>query len=338
MNTLRTTTIRMAAAITAATIASSAPCADADAAVTHSLSSNGKTLKIVGDDGDNHAALSIVGDMILFSPTAGPDGLQTIEPANQIRKIKFVMKRGNDFVFVGNLGSTTNDRKIDIILGDGDDEVLIDFTGNNGAGIGAISSARYTQVRSELDITVKGGKGNDSVNASFPRVRAGEIDFDCKMGAGDDWCEANMYGDTVYGGEASFDLKGGNGDDNLRSVSDFDQYNDDGNVNVYDATSFSVRMDGGGGNDGLWPQYSGTVNGDLTYLINGQGNDDEAYVLLDLQPSSLGEVLALLNGSGGDDYLDLVILGSAASTSGAINGGGGADVCASTPGILHSNC
>lgn len=210
-------------------------------------------------------------------------------------------------------------RAITIIGSDSDN--VIDISGVSSADFSFVDTDTLTGVQifidgddgndnifgsQDLNDTLNGGNGADSINVGFTMMPIGNLTIDggdgddvINGGSGNDSIDAGNGQDAVAGGDGNDTINGNNGNDVLTGdVGDDSIFGGDG-ADTINGNDGSDMVNGGSGVDSV----SGDGGGDTVY--GGAGND-------------------LLFGDGGASPDDDVVYGNSGDDQ--INGGGGNDL------------
>jgi hypothetical protein len=233
-----------------------------------------------------------------------------------IKNIVVHGRDGNDTVNYQLTGPATLGTHLNLHLGNGNDTATLDFA----AGV---NSPR-------LKVDLDGGKGNDTVNATFGELTSGNVYFRANLGDGDDTFTGTLNGDVLAGAKLRVKVAGHKGNDTFTLNA--------AGADVAAEALLALDFDGDKGTDTFNVTYQGKVEGTLRLEAEGGKDNDTATVNLTLDTGSTGRVSAEVEGDKGDDNLTLnVNLTTATDTAtvkAVLDGGKGTDTGVATDNVL----
>ena len=279
---------------------------------TMSVVDHSETLRITGDRGDNHIAITqdargvhVVADDVAQNFTG-------------IRNIEVNAGAGNDTI-TADVAFPPDPCRIAVNAGAGDDVVNV-----------VLGGATQTTVPGDIDVMLDGGQGNDVVTAAMNHLTTlGSINLNLRGGAGDDRL-VSAFDKLFVKGSLNANVNGGQGNDDLSLIarsqprtviggSEETPLSPPFNPGLITTGQVHIRLEGGGGTDQfhgditpcVLPQTTtGSPQGliDLVF-VGGSGND-----LFDINvtmendvkgPELAGSVRVAVLGGQGDDSLTL---------------------------------
>lgn len=153
----------------------------------------------------------------------------------------------------------------DIALPGAGDTITLTCTDGNVKVNGADPSTGVAAGSSLTSITVNGGAGDDTIDAS--QLRCGNAVLTVNGGAGNDTITGTNKSDTLDGGDGNDTISGGNGKDVISGDAGDDTLNGGNSKDTLNGGDDNDTLNGGNGND--------TLNGDAgdDVLNGGNGND-----------------------------------------------------------------
>jgi hypothetical protein len=302
------------------------------AGVTATL--NGSTVKVTGDDAPN---------LVTVLQYDGFDTLYVIDDQSQqtilstvssaVARISIDLKGGNDVLVYrpAHFDDFLYGKKVRINLGDGDDIATLPFhTYMNDQIV----------VHGALDIQVKGGNGDDYVNAQFGDKPGGKLVFKADLGNGDDQGYADMWGEITSLATVKFDLRGGAGNDQVQTYSTYVNGQGYNRVDVAAGSTLDIKIRGGSGNDQSYNVYGGDADGKVSIRVDLGTGADGSTIDAQLPQFSFGSFTGYVNGRGGNDVLEGILQSQAIGASAHIvlNGGPSMDTCTATGGVTKLGC
>ena len=270
---------------------------------TMSVVDHGETLRITGDRGDNHIAITQDARGV---HVVADDVAQTF---TGIRNIEVNAGAGNDTI-TADIAFPPAPCRIAVNAGAGDDVVTlrtaidpniqsgelipavhgVDFSANLGAGNDTFN-ADLAYPPDPCRIAVDGGAGDDALNVRLggdtQTVVSGDIDVMLNGGQGNDVVAVAMNHLTTLG-SVDLDLNGGAGDDRL--VSAFDK--------LFVKGSLNANVNGGQGNDDLSLIARSQPR---TVIIDGGSEGTPLSPPVNPALITTGQVHIRLEGGGGSD-------------------------------------
>lgn len=277
-------------------------------------------LKITGDDGINNIEITDNGSDSAGNVTVLCDGVSRTS-STAIRQIIVKTKKGNDTINYSVTGtfSLRAPRFFTVDLGKGNDTFNLNFASG---------------VAHHLSWDVKGGDGQDAVNATLGNVRNRALVNGIFKGQdGNDSYSVNLAGDLRTGADVRFDFNGGDDSDvlNFNAASDSDIEGD---------CQLSVKLR----KAALHLNYQGELDGVFLLDASGGGGKDVLAADLTLDPGSTGRVgadgqPASVRGDSDKDNLRFVVHNNGtARVFARVDGGSGKDVCTRTTNVTPRRC
>jgi hypothetical protein len=280
----------------------------------------GSALFITGDAGDNNIAIFDNGadalevfcddDAYLFDRSIhllvvrGGDGDDTIDAIidtlalDAPRAWLLDAGAGNDLVFPQISGILDVPVSVAVQAGDGDDSV---------------SAFLAADVNSLCVLNIDGGNGNDSLYNFGTSVRVNGVMIVNVDGRGGDDMIDDAYLDMRVNGVFVGSVNGGDGADqtfsNLGSLLFFDD--ETAVVEGFDVAPGAhahYSVSGGKGQDTLFVNYLGTLDGRLGIRVDAGQDNDAVFASLGVHETSTGSLSALIHGGNGDDQLEVSVL------------------------------
>lgn len=336
-------------------------------AVTTSLINGGTTLRIVSDASSDIVRIiqSDTDDSIKVSWQPVSSGmLDNFDYAqdfmsSKISKIIVQMGAGDDQLYYQfDSLEMYSPKTLQVDLGAGADYAFFDFGGNlmvpyGGPGNDAPSPdgneipmydwpmPMPAELKQNLTIDVKGGSGNDVIDAVFGNVYA-NLNYRSRGEAGQDRLTADIAGSVSSTARVLIDLDGGIAQDTL--------WTSLGQGTVETGGRITVNQRGGQGNDSLSAVGYGAVHGAVFLNQWGGTGGDTISSMMELDDLSSGRVIARAYGQAGSDDVTMRLkqgetqlmqeppynepaVAVTASLFGTIHGGAGGNVARITPNI-----
>jgi len=218
-------------------------------------------------------------------------------------------KGNNSFSYrLGGGSDFTDAKNINVVLGPavvfmpGKNQATFDLA-NDGAG-------GLADVRANLNISVLGSSGADSVQATFNMVEDANVRLTTQLRHGDDTVTANIMGD-LEDSDVTFDLQEANdlafqgfkfkgGNDSMTVLADAD-------VDLDAGSNLNVLMNGMARNDMLTFRYDGELDGTLFLRMDGGAGRDSAQAMITLDNFSDGSLDAIVRGGANGDIVQLLL-------------------------------
>jgi hypothetical protein len=237
---------------------------------------------------------------VIFDP-AGENSVYGFG-SSSVKKIDVKLYGGSDYLQyeLGYGSSLDTDKEVTIDLGSGNDMALFQLQDNG------YPNGNPPYLKGSFALHFEGGDGDDSLYAGFPRFDGGSLRVAANMGNGNDYASLWTQGSMRNGAVAFYDVNGGAGDDTL-GVSFYNPY-------IHEGSEAHVRLCGDYGNDTLYANYDGYLDGllDIQFLGDNESwddglGDDRLSVDVRLGETSYGTVNASSYGMGGYDQLHMHI-------------------------------
>lgn len=286
--------------------------------VTAVLLNGGATLSITGDNqaesvaivqNDENDMVQVSWSQITTDPTATVVPQQSFQ-SSSIKKIVINLGGGADSLNYQCDGNTMLwDKTIDVDLGAGNDSAFFDFGGNlivpfvhTGGGLldgGSNQPIDWpmpqpADLLANLVVNVKGGAGDDSIDAVFGNINKG-LTYRVSGEAGQDNLSSSVAGTMMPSAVVLIDQDGGVGHDS--------ETIDLGARGIMNGARVTLNQRGGAGNDQLkvvadLPLY-GTLN---INQFGGMGDDTiKTHALMDWH--STGRLVSRVYGEAGNDQM-----------------------------------
>ena len=283
---------------------------------TMSVVDHGETLRITGDRGENHIAITqdargvhVVADDVAQNFTG-------------IRNIEVNAGAGNDTI-TADIAFPPDPCRIAINAGAGDDVVNV-----------VLGGATQTTVPGDIDVMLDGGQGNDVVTAAMNHLTTlGSVDLNLRGGAGDDRL-VSAFDKLFVKGSLNANVNGGQGNDDLSLIvrsqpttvingggggSEGTPLSPPINPALITTGQIHIRLEGGGGTDQfhgditpcVLPQTTAGLPQGLIDMVfvGGSGNDlFDINVMMEASakgPELAGSIRVAVLGGQGDDSLTL---------------------------------
>jgi hypothetical protein len=305
---------------------------------------SGNTLRIIGDGRANAVNVTHTG---AGAVTVNCDG--TALTRSGVRRILIDTQGGADAVNLSVTGTLTRRLDLDLRLGGGNDSADLNFAAvddrlrlhadlGGGNDLLDVNLDQELLARSEADLNVRGGGGDDTWVLSVNEVRAGaELKAQFEGSGGNDTLDVRLGDPIDAGAEVRVQGRGDEGDDSLK----VDATTFGSGANIAAGAELKVQLEGGDGSDSLNLSYEGDVDGEFKANLDGGSGADTAVADVTVGAGSTGDVHARAEGGSGGDSLTLRVVdhsGGAAKVRAGIDGGSGTDTCVHTPDVDVQNC
>ena len=183
---------------------------------------------------------------------------------------------------------------------------------SEGAGLNVTTPqtilAALREIRTALKINVKGGAGNDQVEANIGSVGLqSSLNWVADLGSGDDsssvvisgQIDGIVNGSRTSSGRVTIVQRGGSGNDQLNVEA--------GDLSVVVGAKLDVSQSGGQGDDNMSFHYTGMANGLVRGRSFGGDGQDTIAQRIYWNDGSQGSLVSNVNGNQGDDQLTNII-------------------------------
>jgi hypothetical protein len=229
---------------------------------------------------------------------------------------------GNDGVFYTVHGNLTQNRAINVNLGNGNDRFDFRTLPGNGVIGQGVDPLR-------LDVNVHGGNGTDWISGNLGDVFNSQVTVRAYLGNGNNTFNYYLTGDITNGGQAANGQSndpnapvpkntsvsvlaiGGTGTNSLAVNAE--------NVSVGAGTLLETDLRAGGQHDLVSTKYSGWVDGKLSEHEYGSSGNSRLYDKMDVWQNSSGVVDAVVRGATGNDTITFDAHNGSANTLASYN-------------------
>jgi hypothetical protein len=240
--------------------------------LNHTLTLTGDahdSLMIVGDDGRGDFKVTLNGHLNWFSG---------------VQKVVINSTTGNDTIDYTLTGALTTSEQLNLNLGNGSDQVRLNFKQNITAH--------------SLAITVNGDGGDQDVSAEFGKITNTQLHLAANLGNGWDHFAASFNGDLAGTANADVNVHGGRGIEGV---------NIQAHGNIQANARLSVETYLGTANNSVHVDYTGQLDGHLSVLEKGGPSWNWMESHINLTPGSNGWLYVRELGGVDSNLLDLQI-------------------------------
>jgi hypothetical protein len=267
----------------------------------------GTIFRILGDNTSNTITVRDAGNGVVTATVRDANGHQVTRTARDVSEIQIITGNGNDKVDYALTGKLTRSEGIAVTMGNGTDTASLNFA----KGAGAVG----------LNVQVKGGTGNEVVNAVFGELAGTQLKFTGSPGTGlSDLMKVQFQGALTGAAHANVAMQAGSGYHGMDVLA---------NAEIGALASLNVNILGGPQGDTSHVDYTGKLLGHLTVNANGGAGADFLESTVNLAAGSTGSLVDHLYGGAGDDLLIMHIQGAYShlrQRDAVANGGGGQNV------------
>jgi hypothetical protein len=241
-------------------------------------------------------------------------------------------RKGDDTISYTLTGVLVRKEKLEFRLGQGTDQLTLDFT--QGA----------TAAHLNIDVD---GSGADTISSTFGDLNNTDLDYNASLGRGAGTMTTALDGNILGTSHVHFNVHSGPGNDSVqfKAVGAPDPNNPTGpplGVQVDARSTLAFNVDGGPGQDGIVLDYAGDLGGKLRIGLNGGRGADTITTNVTADTTSSGSVFARVHGGAGNDNLTLNVNDNSGGTLGSVNalldGGAGTDTATDTSNVHVIHC